>query len=181
MGRDQRLGLTIGSAFGLVFVLVNAGPLPSPWPLLLRVAGVVAFVGVQLVLWQAARRPAHDRTYGGGGFTRGYWLVVAVEVVALVVGPQVLARVFDAPEAGVAWVSLVVGLHFTALAVVWREPSLHVLAAALTACGVAGLALAAAGAGEAPIAVVGGVVPGFVLLTGAAWAAEQRPRVPQQA
>jgi hypothetical protein len=181
MGREQRLGLTIGSAFGLVFVLVNAGALPSPWPLLLRIGGVVAFVGVQLALRQAARRPAAERTHGGGGFTRGYWLIAAVEVVALVAGVQVLARVLDVPEAGVAWVSLVVGVHFNALAVVWRESSLHVLGAALTACGVAGLALAAVGADEAPIAAVGGVVPGFVLLAGAAWAANQGPRVPQPA
>ena len=36
------------------------------------------------------------------------------------------------PAFRVAWVSLVVGLHFSALAVVWRERTLHVLAAALT-------------------------------------------------
>ena len=180
MGREQRLGITIGTAFGLVFVLVNAGALPAPWPLLLRMAGVLAFVGVQLALRSAARRPAPVRE-GGGGFTRGYWAVVAVEVVALVAGVQVLARVLDAPEAGVAWVALVVGLHFHALAVAWRTASLHVLGAALSVCGLAGLALAPLGSSEAAIATVGGVVPGFVLLGGGAWAAAEGVRVPQDA
>jgi len=177
MGREQRLGLSIGSSFGLVFVLVNAGLLPSPWPLLLRLAGVLAFVGVQLALWTAGRRPAADRAQRGG-FTRGYWLVVAVEVVALFAGLQVLTRVLDAPEAGVAWVAVVVGLHFNALAEVWQEMSLHVLGAAMTLCGAVGLLLAATGAGEAAIAAVGGVVPGFLLLAGGAWAASRAARVP---
>lgn len=180
MAHVPRLGITIGSAFGLVFVLVNAGELPAPWPVLLRAAGVVAFVGVLLALRAAAQRPMT----GGGdaaGFSRGYWAVVAVEVVALIGGLQVIARVLDAPEAGVAWVSLVVGLHLFALAVVWREASLHVLAAALTVCGAAGLLLAAAGAGEAAIATVGGVVPGFVLLAGGLTAATTGGRVPQEA
>ena len=181
MGREQRLGLTIGTAFGLVYVLVNAGVLPAPWPLALRVVAVLAFVGVQLALQAAARRPAPDQVYRGGGFTRAYWLVVAVEAVALFGGLEVLARVFDAPEAGVAWVSVVVGVHFVALAVVWREASLHVLGAALALCGTAGLVLAATGTGDVVIATVGGVVPGFVLLAGGAWAATAGGRVPQDA
>ena len=102
-------------------------------------------------------------------------------MVALIAGVQVLARVFDAPEAGVAWVALVVGVHFHALAVLWRTASLHVLGAALACCGAVGLALAALGSGEAAIATVGGVVPGFVLLAGGAWAATERAREPQPA
>lgn len=180
MDREQRLGLTIGTSFGLVFVLVNAGELPSPWPLVLRTAGVLAFVGVQFVLHAAAQRPATDRV-DGVGLSRGFGIVVAVEVVALFGGLQVLGRVFDAPEAGVAWVSVVVGLHFVALAVVWREPSLHVVGGALTACGAAGLVLAAAGAGQAAVATVGGVVPGFLLLAGGGWATTRSGRVPQDA
>lgn len=180
MGRAQRLGITIGTAFGLVFVLVNAGALPSPWPLVLRIAGVLAFVGVQLALQAATGRPEPERE-GGVAFTRGYWLVVAVEVVALVVGPTVLTRVFDASEGGVAWVSLVVGLHFFVLAVLWRDSSLHVLAAALTVCGVAGLVLALTDRGEAAVVAVGGVAPGFVLLAGGAFAALTSGRTPVRA
>ena len=181
MGREQRLGLAIGASFGLVFVLVNAGALPSPWPLLLRGAGVLAWVGVLLALRSAGARPPLERAYGGGGFDRRYWMIVVVEVLALIGGLQVLARVFDAPEAGVAWVAVVVGLHFNALAVAWREPSLHVLGAALTVCGVVGLALAAVGADQAAVSTVGGVVPGFVLLAGGAWAANTSSGVQEHA
>jgi hypothetical protein len=180
MRRDQRLGLTIGSVFGLVFVLVNAGALPSPWPLVVRACGVLAFVAVQLALRAAAQRPAAERG-DGAGFNRGFGIVVAVEVVALFGGLQVLGRVFDAPDAGVAWISLVVGLHFVALAVVWGESSLHVLGGAVTVCGVAGLVLAATGADPSAVAAVAGVVPGFILLAAGGWAAARSARVPQDA
>jgi hypothetical protein len=180
MGRQQRLGVTIGTVFGLVFVLVNAGELQSPWPLVLRTLGIIAFVSVQLALRAAAQRPATDRV-DGAGFNRGFGIVVAVEVVALLGGLQILNRAFDAPEAGVAWISFVVGLHFVALAVVWREPSLHALGGALTVCGVVGLVLAATGAGHSAVATVGGVVPGFLLLAGGGWAATRSGLVPQDA
>ena len=180
MARAQHIGLTIGTVFGLVYVLVNAGDLPSPWPLVLRAAGVLSFIGVQLALAAAASRPAPERE-GGVAFTRGYWLVVAVEVVALIAGTRVLARVFDLPEAGVTWVTVVVGVHFFVLAVLWRDASLHVLGAALVLCGVVGLVLAFADAGHAAVATAGGVVPGFVLLAGSALAARTTGRVPVSA
>jgi hypothetical protein len=49
-------------------------------------------------------------------------VVVAAEVIAIVVGVRLLAGPLDVPDAGVAWVALVVGLHFVALAVVWAQP-----------------------------------------------------------
>jgi hypothetical protein len=181
MGRGERLGITVGTAFGLVFVLVNAGPLPAAVATVLRVAAVVAFVGVQLAL----RRPADAAPAAEPArpmYGRGYRLVVVVEVVALFGGLQVVARVLDAPEAGVAWVATVVGLHFVALAVVWQQSSLHLLGGALTVCGVAGLALSVTGSSQAAVSTVGGVLPGVVLLVGGAWAATagRRSRVPSR-
>ena len=104
-----------------------------------------------------------------GGFGRGYWLVVAGEVLGTLVGLAVLNGPLDAPEAAVAWVSFVVGLHFFALAVVWRQPLFHRLGAALAACGAVGLVLAAAGSDASWIDAVGGVAPGAVLLGFAVW------------
>ena len=44
--------------FGLVFVVVNAGDLPAPFDLAVRVLGVVAFVGVVgLLLRRGGRTP----------------------------------------------------------------------------------------------------------------------------
>ncbi len=179
MRRDERLGITIGTTFGLVYVLVNAGQLPSTVALVLRVVAGLSFVGTQVALQRAVRAPVPEREGPRRRFGRGFGLVVLAEAVALFGGVQVLVRVLDAPEAGVAWVTVVVGVHFVGLAVLWREPSLHVLGGALTLAGVAGLVLAVGDAGEAAVAAVGGVVPGFVLLGGGAWAATQplRPEV----
>ena len=169
----QQVGSSIAASFGLVYVLVNAGPLGAPWAPVLRVLGAVAFA-VVLVAIVRSGRPA--RPGGGRGvqvFGRPYWLVVAAEVVALLVGVRVLAGPLATPQAGVAWVSFVVGAHFFALAVVFRQRFFHVLGAAIAACGVAGLVLAAVGAGEAAIAAVGGVVPGAVLLAFGWWGARR--------
>jgi len=76
-----------------------------------------------------------------------------------------------APQAAVAWIALVVGIHFIALAVVWKLLSFHGLGAALALGGVAGLVLATVGFAVSPIDVVGGVVPGVILLGFGLWGA----------
>lgn len=171
MGRAQQLGITIGTAFGLAYVLVNSGALPSAVATVLRVLAVLTFIGVQVAM---RRGPADGGSAPDGAvrqrFGRGFWTVAFFEVVAVIGGIQVLSRVFDLPDAGVAWVSVVVGVHFNALALVWRESSLHVLAGVLTLLGVAGLVLAFAGASAATVVTVGGVLPGFWLLCGGAMA-----------
>jgi hypothetical protein len=98
---------------------------------------------------------------------------------AAVQGPG--GRVFDAPGGG------------RRLGVRGRRPALHrarrrlarevlhVAGAALTGCGLVGLVLAATGAEQAAVATVGGVVPGFVLLAGGAWAATTDHGVPELA
>lgn len=63
-----------------------------------------------------------------------------------------------------SWIALIVGIHFIALAVVWKMLFFHGLGAALMLCGVAGLALAATGAAVSAIDLAGGVLPGAVLL-----------------
>lgn len=71
-------------------------------------------------------------------------------------GLAVLNGPLDAPQAGVAWVCLVVGAHFTAPASLWKQPLFHWLGAALAVCGVLGLVLAATGAGVRWIDLAGG-------------------------
>lgn len=48
-----KIGSLIGCVGGLAFYLVNAGPLPDAWPLLLRVLGVLLFVGVVALVLRA--------------------------------------------------------------------------------------------------------------------------------
>ena len=177
----QRIGSLIAAVFGLIYVLINAGPLPGAWTLTLRVLAAVAF-GAVLVAVLGSTVPARDRSgHERRVFGRGYWLVVAAEFIALFVGVRVLSGPLHAPEAGVAWVSLVVGVHFFALAVVFGQRFFHQLGGAITACGVIGLVLAATGAGEPTIALVAGVLPGAVLLGFGWWGGRRaQPTTEQQ-
>lgn len=85
-----------------------------------------------------------------------------MEAVALFGGARAVTAL-GFPQLGVAWVSFVVGTHFFALGRILRLARFHVLAVLVTLCGLAGFALAALG-WSSVIAVVSGVVPGFVLL-----------------
>jgi hypothetical protein len=174
--RGQLLGSMIAAVFGLVYVGVNTGSLPSAVAVALRIAAVLAFVAVLAAVYRAGRTPDVGPSDPGRVFGTAYWLVVAAEVVALLVGVRVLTGPLDVAYAGVAWVSFVVGVHFFALAVVFGESFFHRLGAAITGCGVVGLVLAVAGAGEQRVDVVAGVVPGALLLVSGWWGARTAPR-----
>ena len=164
----EKIGSIIGAVFGLVFVFVNSDTFPTILTVGLRVVAVVALVAVLLAVWRVPPAPAPE---GGGrdGFGRGYWVVVAVEVVAIFGGLAIINGPLDAPQAAVAWISTVVGLHFVALALVWKLRFFTGLGVALTALGVLALILAAAGAAESSIDAIGAVLPGFLLLGFALW------------
>jgi hypothetical protein len=174
----QSVGSLVAAVFGLVYVVVNTGPLPAWAATPLRALGVLASVAVVAGAYRAARTHPVATAGRGRGFGTAYWLVVAAEAVALLAGVRVLSGPLDTPHAGVAWVSFVVGVHFFALAVVFRDSFFHWLGAAITACGSVGLGLAVAGTGEEPIAVVAGVVPGVLLLASGWWGTRRtlRPR-----
>ncbi len=166
----------IGALFGLVFVLANAGTLPAAAAVALRVLAIASF----LWLFLALRRAGAPGDAGRDGtaprlFGRGYRLVVAAEVAAALAGVLVINLVLHVPQATVAWISLVVGLHFFGLAAVWRLPALRLLAAAMAACGAAGLVLAACAASLAVIATVAGIAPGALLLASVARSLRTRP------
>jgi hypothetical protein len=174
--QGQRIGSVVAAVFGLVYVLVNTGSLPAWAATPLRVLGALAFVAVMAGAYRTG--PSDAVATPARGFGTTYWLVVAAEAVALLVGVRVLGGPLDAPQAGVGWVSFVVGLHFFALAVVFRDAFFHWLGAAITTCGVLGLGLAVAGTGEGPIAVVAGVVPGLLLLA-SGWWGTRRAQAPE--
>jgi hypothetical protein len=101
------------------------------------------------------------------GFGPRYRLVVAGEVVAIVAGAAIVRGPLGLPEAVVAWVSVVVGVHFLALARIWRLSLFAALGTAIALCGAAGIAAAAGGASEPLVATLGGVLPGLLLLAAA--------------
>jgi hypothetical protein len=164
---QENLGSLIGAAFGLVFVLVNTSTAATAIAVLLRVLGVVAFLVVVIAVCRPG--PATGTRAGDGGFSRRFWLVVAAEVLAIWIGLALLNGPLHTPHAAVAWVSSVVGAHFIALALVCRNPLFHWLGAALLGCGVVGLVLAGRGTDAGVIALVGGVLPGAILLGFGLW------------
>lgn len=175
----QRTGSLVAASFGVVYVMVNSGGLSDSVASSLRALAVVVFAAVVAAATLGCSRATTAFSTSGAQPTvygRVFWGVVAAEAAALWGGLLVLNRFFDLPEAGVAWVSIVVGVHFFALAVVFDQAFFHVLGVAITACGAVALLLAVTGWGvaQAP-AVVGGVVPGAVLLSAGWWGVRRSP------
>ena len=93
----EKLGSLIGAVFGLVFVLVNAGPLPSGSASSFGRSGSSSSCSSWSLYGAVTGSPRGPSGSAGGGFGRGYWLVVAAEVVAIVVGVRLLAGPLDTP------------------------------------------------------------------------------------
>lgn len=168
MTREQTGGL-IGATFGLAFIQVNAAAvLPGAACIAFRVLAVAAFLAV---IRRLRRRPAPlpAGTAAQTDFGRRYRFVVAAEVLAGAAGILVINDLLHTPRATVAWIALVVGLHFFGLAAVWRMPSLRWLAAGMSVCGAVGLVLCACGVPQAAVAAVAGIVPGAMLLGSVGW------------
>ncbi|MEN3537395.1 hypothetical protein AAH991_19945 [Microbispora sp. ZYX-F-249] len=160
-------GLLIGAVFGAVFVLVNAqSPLPPVAVTLLKAAACLAAASVLAMWFVAARRERPAEGPRRPMFGRGYLIVVAAEVVLLIGGIRVLAMLGRPEETNVAWVALVVGVHFIALAPIWKERGIAALGVLLSVLGAVGLVLASTAA-VAWVPFVSGVLSGLVLLTGA--------------
>jgi hypothetical protein len=165
-----RLGCLIGGAFGLAFVEINTASLPGQVSTVLRIVAAVAFIA--LVALATRRQPpsgAQPNRVGHFGLGLTYWIVVAAEFAMIVVGAKVIADRLALPNAVVAWVSIVVGVHFVVLAPMWRFPAFYVLGGSVGICGMVGLIAAASDASESVSATVGGILPGVLLLGSAYW------------
>jgi hypothetical protein len=168
--RNSR-GLVTGSmiaiSFGTVFVMVNSGGLPAPWPTLIRAAGALAALGLLIALFATARKagpPEQTAAVTGKGFMdRRYRLIVAAEAAALFGGLYVINGVLKKPDVAVAWVAVVVGVHFFGLASAWRMPLFHWLGAAMTALGLIGFLVHGLGGSAAAVGLIAGVGSGVLL------------------
>ncbi len=168
MGGMQRMtGLLVGAVFGAVFVVVNAhAPLNGVVATFLRVAACLAAAAVA-AMWFTTARGRRAREGGGGAmFGRGYLAVVAAEVLLLFGGLRVLAAWGRPEQVNVAWIAVVVGVHFVALAPIWRTWDIAVPGVLLAGLGAAGFVMAGTAAvGWVPF--VSGVLSGVTLLAGA--------------
>jgi hypothetical protein len=167
-------GALVGAVFGLVFVEANSGELPRTWQTVARVGGAVVFVLLLIGIRRARRAGKAGEPASGTAFGRGYWLIVAAEAAALVGGLIVINVVVGAHELTVAWIALVVGVHFFGIGILWKAGAFHVLATMLAILGIAGFALHAAGASALTVALVSGVASGIVLDLAAAASAFAR-------
>ncbi|MES9538204.1 hypothetical protein [Actinomadura sp. NPDC000600] len=171
----QLLGLLIGSGFGTAFVLANAGdPLPEPAGIAVRILAVLCLLAVVVTGFRGDRRGGTGRGDARPGwFGPRFGLVVAAEF-ALIFGGIAALRALDAPqEINVAWIALIVGLHFVVLARVWKRGSIAVPGVVLTGLGAAGMIMAAVSSVEW-IPFVSGVLSGITLLAGSLYGAIRR-------
>jgi hypothetical protein len=184
-GAGTTAGSLIGTGFGLVFIEVNGAHLPGPAVGVTRIAGAV-IAAVLIALIAAASRTSRAESPSGeraGLFGRGYWITVMLEAAALVAGLTVINTVLHRSQIAVAWVALVVGIHFFGLARAWRLPRFTALGAAMTLLGIAGFVLDAAGGTPALIALVSGIGSGlalFIMVAAALWADTRKVMEPDR-
>jgi hypothetical protein len=166
--RDHRpavtIGHVIGGFFGVAFVIANSGPLPESWRDVMIAAAMALSLLSVVRFRRGVREGSLSRAPQDERFDRSFWLIVVVEVVALFGGLAVLNR--WQPSAAVAWVALVVGLHFFLLARLWRSSftEIALVATALTVLGVVGLVVAFTADSADAVALISGVGSGVVLL-----------------
>lgn len=164
MTRHKRISIVITTIFGFIYVMANAQLLPAAEATGVRVIGIVAAAGLLISL------PRPDRPDPPGvGFSRGYWVIVAAEVAAGIGGLFVLNDVLGIHDASIAWISLVVGVHFFGFYAIWRLRVMVWIGTAISVCGALGLLAAGLDRSAALIAVVAGIVPGAVLLAAGWW------------
>ena len=176
------IGSLIGGAFGLVFLIVNSASFSTLGRILVLVMGIAAFAAIAFFAMRSLGRmkraqistansaEGQDEVSPGRAvpFGRSYWIIVGVEALALFGGTRLLSGLGH-PELGVAWVAFVVGTHFYALGHVFKLNRFHILATVVTLCGIAGF-IAFFASIPAFIPILGGIIPGFVLLAFGLWA-----------
>ena len=133
------IGSLIGGAFGLVFLIVNSAGFSTLGRTLVLIVGIAAFAAIAFLalrglgrMKRAQAQTADSQVRTGGPFGRSYWIIVAIEAVALFGGIRLLSGMGH-PELGVAWVAFVVGTHFYALGSVFKLGRFHILATVVTA------------------------------------------------
>ncbi|QFG23134.1 hypothetical protein [Actinomadura sp. WMMB 499] len=170
----QVLGLQIGAGFGTAFVLANSGePVPGAAGIALRVAAILCLIAVIVTGFRANRRAEPAPAERPGWFGPKFALIAITEF-ALIFGGIAVLRALDVPqECNVAWIALVVGLHFVALAPVWKRAAIAVPGVLLTALGATGMVMAALSHLDW-IPFVSGTLSGVVLLGGCLYGAARR-------
>ncbi|GGU94983.1 hypothetical protein GCM10010182_09060 [Actinomadura cremea] len=154
--------------------MANSGdPVPGPAGIALRVAAALCLVAVVVTGFRTDPRGGPEPAERPSWFGPKFGLVVIAEF-ALIFGGIAVLRALDAPqECNVAWIALIVGLHFVALAPIWKRTAIAVPGVLLTALGAAGMVMAAMSRVDW-IPFVSGTLSGVVLLAGSLYGATRR-------
>lgn len=168
-------GATIGGIAGAAWAAWGASGLATGGTAVAVAGIVVAAAIVALAMTFRTRLPQGD---GSSMFSRrGYWIVVVLEVVAIVGGNRLLI-LLGRSDFVIAWTALVVGVHFVAFGRMFF-PGFAVLGWAMIGAAVLGAVVGLLGG---PIVPVAGLLSAVALLAGAAWplvvAARSDPDVP---
>lgn len=173
-------GFFVGSVFGLAFVLINSGPpLPAAVSLTLRTLALMAAVAIVTLAVLAMRKGSRENsgetqtpTGGSGGkpttprFGVFFGVVTLIEFALIIGGAITIGNLPAVPDqAGVAWVALIVGLHFFPLAWYWKQREILVVGGYTTVLGAIGLVMTLAGYQDW-VPLVSGVVTGAGFLLG---------------
>jgi hypothetical protein len=163
--RDLATTALILGVAGLAWFGWGQAGLAEGWALPLQ-AGSVAALAVAVAGGVLLRRlHSGSSAMDDARLRRGYWKVVATEVIAIVAGNAALGSA-GRPAYIPAWTLLVVGVHFLPLARLFRIPGLTAAGLVLAAAAV-GAAAAGAAAGVRP-SLVAGVAGGAVCVACAA-------------
>ncbi len=159
--RPALIGALISGFFGALWALWGAGGFDGAARVAIQVAGVVlglAVVVPALVLALRARSDPSGSMFAG----RSYRVIVAMEVVALVVGNVLLGRTGLGAYV-IAWTAFVVGVHFLAFGRAF-DRVFTVIGALMIAAAVLGTVLGVAGGGDGVVLAVTGLISAVVLL-----------------
>jgi hypothetical protein len=167
VGKNALIGSIISAGFGIGWIEWGTLNLGGTASTAIRIVGVV--IGVALIVrgirfrrrQRAAQRanpgPAEPSMFAA----RGYRLVVAAEVVALVAGYLVLGAVHQATYQ-ICWFALVVGVHFIGFGRLFVA-RFYLLGTVLVGAALAGTIVGLAGGGIAVVQAVTGFASGLSL------------------
>jgi hypothetical protein len=170
-----RVGALIGAVGGLAFILFNSWPLGDVWSNVAIVLGVIWFLWDLFAIWRVPDDP--DAFRPDARQMQAFWIVVALEVLLIIGGTQLIIRVLDMPSASVPWVATVLGVHWLAFRLVFQQDVFLWLGWFTLTCGLVGLMVAFTGlGGPEATAIASGLVVGVVILGAVGIDARRRRR-----
>lgn len=156
--------------FGLMWTEWGVSGVSGSISVTIRIAGVMVvlvifFLGARLL--RSAPRESSKRGAGSMFSSRAYWLVVALELVALGGGAGFLGATGHYGYI-IAWFAAVVGLHLLAFGRLFWV-GFYWLGTALIAAGIAGSIVGLTGGGVGGVEVTSGLIAGASLFVAGGW------------